>query len=346
MSANIRVGIIGCGGIINNHLPVWLRLKNVKVTAVCDVNKRLAIKTASRFGIPRYYTELHEMLKKENLCILDNCTPVQFHTPLSIEGMESGCHVIVEKPMALSKKDADEMIQTAKKNGVWLFPIHNTLFNPTVVEARSLIAEGGIGEVVGMDVSYFKRRDDSWVVNENHWSHRLPGGIFGEVLAHPIYLELAILGRLKLLSVHMRKFLHLKWIKADELRVMLNGEKGLGRILLSLNSPREVALAKIYGDGGILELGLWDMTMVKHKPSRKGGKWRGIHTLSKVSQELESTLFGLFKVVSGKATSGHYVLLPNFVKVIQGHAEPLVSAEDGRKVAEVLEKITRVIDRG
>jgi len=345
MNGKLKVGILGCGGIATqNHIPVWLRLKDIELVAVCDKSEERAKNTANKFRIPECYTDFSEMLEKEQLDIIDNCTPVQLHAPLSIQAMEAGCHVIVSKPMAMNERDANEMIRVAKKNNVWLYPIHNTLFNPIMEDIKSLIRNGYLGDIVGMDVTYLKKRDDSGVVNKDHWSHKLPGGIFGEILAHPIYLELAILGKLDILSVHTEKFLPYEWIKADELRVTLKGERGIGRIMISLNSPKNSALVKIYGTKMILDVNLWCLTLIKHKPMGYSIFSLGRDSLSQSLQQFKGTINVFIKTIRGKALPGHYILIPNFVNVIRNNEKPLVTAEEGKEVARVLEKITKQID--
>ncbi len=345
MAQKLKVGIIGCGGIANlNHIPVWLRLKDVELVAVCDKNEKVAKNTADKFKIAKYYTDFSEMLKKERLDTIDNCTPVQLHAPLTIQALEAGCHVIVEKPMAMNEQDADRMIRTAKKNNIWLYPIHNTLFNPIMREVKQLIEKGEIGDIVGMDVTYLKRRDDGWVINRNHWSHRLPGGIFGEILAHPIYLELGVLGKLAVLSVHIEKFLPYEWLKADELRVTLRGEEGIGRIMLSLNSPKDSALVNIYGTKMGLDVDLWGLVLVKHKPRKYSSFSLGRDIVSRGLQQLKGGISAAIKFIRGKALPGHYVLIPNFVNVVCHGEKPLVTMEEGREVARILEKITGQIE--
>lgn len=341
MKKKLKVGIVGCGRIANqNHLPVWRKINDIEVVAVCDVNEKAAIETSRRFRIKRYHTDFSSMLEKEELDIVDNCTIVTEHTPLSIQAMEARCHTIVEKPIALTEVDANKMIRIAKKNNVHLFPVHNTLFNPVMMDALTAIAKAGIGEIVGVDASYLKRRDDDWIIDKNHWSHGLPMGMFSEVLAHPIYIELAILGRLECVSVSTKKFLPFRWIKADELRVTLDGEKGIGRIMISLNSPKNAALIDIYGTRAILNLDLWSLTMIKHKSIKYSPISIGIDSLSQSLQKLKGVIGAFSKTVSGRAVPGHWILIPNFVDVIKNNADPLVTAEDGKEVARILEAIT------
>ena len=117
MANKLKVAIVGCGAVAEKrHIPGFARLKqNVTIQAVCDKNKELASKVAAQYGITNVYTTQTEMLAKENLDIIDVCTPPQIHAPIAIEALEHGCHVLMEKPMALSAADCDSMIEAAKK---------------------------------------------------------------------------------------------------------------------------------------------------------------------------------------------------------------------------------------
>jgi len=98
----LKVAVVGCGFVAQKrHIPSFLRLKDdVSLCAVCDLNQDLARSVANRFGVPNAYSDLSEMLLKEHPDIVDVCTPPKVHAPVAVESMESGCHVLLEKPMA------------------------------------------------------------------------------------------------------------------------------------------------------------------------------------------------------------------------------------------------------
>jgi predicted dehydrogenase len=345
--SKLSVGVIGCGGVADEtHIPIWRGIDNIEIVAVCDKNEVVAKATRDKYNINMYFTELSEMLDNIHIDIVDNCTPVQLHAPISIQAMESGCHTLVEKPMALNLKAADEMINTARRKGVKLGVIHNTLFNPVVQSAKSIIKRGDAGDIIAVDVKYLKKRDDAWVVDKEHWSHSLPGGIFCEILAHPIYLEREFLGKLDVVSVYSRKFSNFDWMESDELRVILNGEKGVGTITLSINSPKNAATMDIYGTKMNLHLELWTAILIKHRPTRvvsfptvRDSFSLGTDSMSRAVQEICGTFSTTTKLILKKVHGGHHTLIPKFVECIRNNEKPLVTAEDGREVARVLEKI-------
>src|SRR4030042_206900 len=97
----LRVGIVGCGFIAQTqHIPSLLKIKDVEIAAICDMNEDLAKRVAERFHIDRYYTDFSEMLERERVKMVDICTSPQTHVALSLQAMKGGCHVLMEKPIA------------------------------------------------------------------------------------------------------------------------------------------------------------------------------------------------------------------------------------------------------
>ena len=220
MDRLLRVGVVGFGGAAYWHMASMRKIGNVKVVAICDKNEALARRMAKNLGIGGYYADLPEMLEKEKMDVVDICSPPQTHPALAILAMAAGCHVLTEKPMALTTDEVDKMIETARANQVQLCVVHNELFMPVVIKARALVSEGVVGDVVGLSITDSMARDADLLLNNEHWCHRLPGGIFGEMLPHPLYLAQAFLGELEPVAVHSRKLGDYDWIAADELSLI------------------------------------------------------------------------------------------------------------------------------
>jgi predicted dehydrogenase len=144
----IRVGVIGCGGIASGtHVPNYLKLQDVSVVACADIDESRARDFAKRFNIPAYYKDYRDMLNKENLDAVSVCTPNVAHKDPSIAAMKAGAHVLVEKPMAASLKDAAEMWETSKKTNRILIVGFQTRFSPSIVLLRNVVASGELGSV-------------------------------------------------------------------------------------------------------------------------------------------------------------------------------------------------------
>ncbi len=144
----MEVAIVGAGEVVNEaHLPAWKKVRGATVTAICDISEDAARNTARRWEIPRYYSQLVELLDHEKPFIVDICTPPATHLALAIQALEAGCNVILEKPMAMSLEDADNIVEAytqRKDKRLKLTVIHNWLFLPHDREMLSKVESGEI----------------------------------------------------------------------------------------------------------------------------------------------------------------------------------------------------------
>lgn len=340
----MRVGVTGCGRVATEmHLPALRQIKGVEVVAICDKDENKAKETARHFGSISYCTNFSDMLEKR-LDVVHICTPPQTHGPLSIQALNAHCHVLVEKPLALSINEANAVIEACERNKVKLCVAHNSLFNPVVVRARSLVESGALGDVLHVDIKYSTRRDDRLSVKES-WTHHLPGGIFGEIAPHPVYLQHALIGNIKHVHTVAKKFSSSDWTRADELRVLLEAESATGSISISCNSPRDRATLDIFGTNMTLHLDLWTLTTVKYRPAKFGPVSSALGNLAAGYQLWRDTLFTSLKYPLGKVHSGHFTLIPKFIESIQNNTEPPVTAEAGRETVRILEIIWQQIEQ-
>jgi len=339
----LRVGIVGCGGAAYWHMSAMLKISNIELVAVCDKNPALARRVVKRFHVNSYYTDFAEMLDKEKVDMVDICSPPQTHVALSLQAMEAGCHVLTEKPMALSLKEVDEMIAVAKANQVQLCVVHNELFLPVVMKARSIVGEGVIGDVVGISITDSMPRDADLVLNKEHWCHKLPGGIFGEMLPHPVYLAQAFLGRLEPIAVHSRKLGSYDWLVADELRVILEGENGMATITESVNWPEDFMTLDIFGTKMSLHVDIWGTVMTRYAVASRGRFTRGWQNLEQSFQQLVGTASTTLSVISGRFRGGHRNLIQKFAESLRSGIGMPVTVEEAREAVRLYELVTAQI---
>jgi len=340
----LTVAVVGCGFIAQSvHIPSLVRSKRAKLVAVCDRNDELARDVARRFRIGKYYSDFSEMLEREKPDMVDICTAVSTHAPLSIQAMEAGCHVLVEKPMALTTDEADGMISTSRQRGVRLGVVHDMLFCLVMMRIRSLVRIGIVGEFVGVEIRQVcPPQHYVGVRDPNHWWHTLPGGVFGDILPHPIYLARELLGELELVAVHSRKVGHLEHMRFDELRVILEGERGIATISSSCNSPSMMVI-DIFGTEMNLYGNLYNGVVIKYRGKSDYGQGsplqRALENLSWSFQMLSSTASTAARVILGKR-GGHRILIEEFIESIQNGTELPITAEDDRRTLKLLEEIT------
>jgi predicted dehydrogenase len=350
----LKVGIIGVGAIAQqNHIPVWKKL-GVEIIGI-DKNIDLLEKVKEKYGIAKMYTSIEEALVNENIDIIDNCTPVQLHSSLTLIALEKGCHTLVEKPMATNYNDAQKIVKLAESKGLMVGVIHNTLFNPIYLKVKKLLSNlvnNKGAEMIRADVEYVKQSDDPWIVDKNHWSHRLDLGMITEILAHPLYILDDILGgrdgSLEVLTAVGRK-LHVSkkypYVKYDELFAFLENktDKKIGTITVTLNSNREDVILRVYTTLGIIYSSLWRGVIVLKGRMMYGAKNFIVDNIEESIGILKCTLDGMLLKFRGKMVPGHYFLIPDFYDAVIHNRKPLVSGEDGLRIAKLMEEITNTV---
>lgn len=345
----LKIGLIGGGHIVvHRHLPVFKKLANAEVSAICDKQESLAKSMAERFNVRKYYTDLSEMLKKEKLDVVDVCTPPQTHLPLATQAIEAGCHVLSEKPLAMKASDVDLLYRMAHKKGVKLCVVHQNLFNPAVQKARRLLDAGVLGEIVSADVGTFVRRDNYMCLNGKHWCHTLPGGIFFEILPHPVYLLQLFTKQIEPSCVVTQRLSGFEWMKADELKVLTKSKESVGSIIASCNSPFHGDTLDVVGTKMGLRVDLWGRSVIKLKPKTENPVSVGKNNLYLASQffSLLGTNFTNMStaVFRGVKVSAHYHFLLEFVNAIQKDAPLPVLPEEARENVRLVENICSQID--
>jgi UDP-N-acetylglucosamine 3-dehydrogenase len=142
---SIRSCVIGLGSMGRNHVRVASETPHSTLVAGSDPVEGNRL-TAKRFGIA-VYEDYRTMLDKERPDVAVIAVPTEHHKEIACEVMARGVHVMVEKPIAKSLAEADEMIATAQRHGVKLMVAHLERFNPAVQEIRRRVLEGELGRI-------------------------------------------------------------------------------------------------------------------------------------------------------------------------------------------------------
>ncbi|MDC0703057.1 MULTISPECIES: Gfo/Idh/MocA family protein [Priestia] len=163
--AKVKIGVIGCGSIAQHrHLPEYKMNEQVELVAVCDINTERANSVAQQYGV-KVYTNYEELLASGTVEAVSVCTPNYLHAPISVAALNSGVHVLCEKPMATSEEEAKAMIEAAKTNGKKLMIGHNQRFVASHQKARELIEKGEIGKIYSFRTAFGHGGPEGWSVD-------------------------------------------------------------------------------------------------------------------------------------------------------------------------------------
>ena len=194
----------------------------------------MAEQLATRYGVPEFYSDFDAMLSAEKPDVVHICTPPQSHFPLAIQALNSGCHVMVEKPLAIDSSEAAQLVAHAEQHNRKLTVGYTYYLDPVVRALRSLVSEGVLGEAVHLESFLGYNLQGPFgnpvLADSEHWVRKLPGGLLQNVLDHILSKVTefvpddapSVLARSWQRS---RGLSHIDCELLDELRIMVNGRR-------------------------------------------------------------------------------------------------------------------------
>ncbi len=174
--AKIKTGVIGTGFIGPTHIEAVRRLGCAEVVALADVDEATAVKKAEELCVPKAYGNYKDLLNDGEIDVVHVCSPNNLHYKMAKEALEAGKHVLCEKPLTLNSTEARDLIETAKKSGRANAIHFNIRFYPVVTEAREMIRNGELGDILAINGSY----QQDWLFLDTDYSWRLEPGLSGE----------------------------------------------------------------------------------------------------------------------------------------------------------------------
>src|SRR3954447_2585367 len=200
MPDQLGVAIVGTGTIANSHLRSLSQHQPAKVVAVYDVIGDLARKFADRWNIPHVTSSLEDLLDRKDVDAVIVSTPPHAHKEPTIAALESGKHVLCEKPFALDPDEAEEMTQTAERTGKYLAVCSaRRRCGAAMRRSQEMAAAGQLGEVYYVRDSQFRVRGRPGIdiLKDTHWfldSRRAGGGALIDIGVYEIDAMLWLLG--------------------------------------------------------------------------------------------------------------------------------------------------------
>jgi predicted dehydrogenase len=154
----VKLGLIGAGGISQAHCRAMSEVSGVEIIAVSDIVKDNAERSASRWNIPKVFTDYNEMLKMDEIEGVIVCTPTAVHSAPTVAALKAGKHVLCEKPMEATLKAATAMVGAAHESGKILMVALKLRYTPQVTKAKEIINAGTLGDIYYAETIADRRR--------------------------------------------------------------------------------------------------------------------------------------------------------------------------------------------
>ncbi len=333
----MKVAIIGYGRIGRVHAAAVRGEPDVSRLVICDPALTAPEPTDLIVGTP-IFASVEVMLGSVRPDVVHVCTPPATHASIAVRALRTGARVLVEKPMAISTEECGRIGAALRGNPGALCVNHNFLFEPEVLLARSWVAAGRIGRIVGVD-AFYGVDTLAGAAGPGAWSGALPGGRFTDLLPHPIYLTLELLGAVRGVSA--------RWCgeaggEATELAAVLECERGLGTIRVSLSAvPWELGVI-LRGTHGTIRVDLARQRSTLMRPARGPRPVAAVRSAASVGAQ---TVAGNLRRGGGKLSGrlrgypGLRALVGRFYASVREGLPPPVAFGDGAAVVAVLERI-------
>ncbi len=236
----VRAAVIGAGNMGKNHLRTYAAMDNVELVALADItddSKALA----KEYGI-KHYSDYKELLDSEKPDIVSVVVPTPLHYPFGKEIMSRGIHCLVEKPIASTPEEGDELIKIAKENNVIFTVGHIERYNPMIQKLKKLIDDKEIGEITSVVV----RRVGGFPVVEPKTD------VIIDLAVHDIEIMSFLLGtQPKHIHGHGSKTLHTT--KIDSAEIFLDYGTASGFIQANWITPVKIRTIAVTGTKGYVE---------------------------------------------------------------------------------------------
>jgi len=343
----MKVGIIGGGQIARIHGPLILKQPDAQLVGLADTDISRAKALASELAAGKAYSDAAVMIREQKPDIVHVLAPPQLHCQLSLMAMRQGCHVLVEKPMALTVADSQEMVNAANQQGVRLCVNHNMIFDDVVQKAMRLASGGAIGELVSVEASflYDARRNPALLedgAEYSHWVYRLNGGLLQDLMPHMAALVFEFLPAIedvKFISLN-KGVLPRAW--DDEIRVLVRSNALIGYINISLSEKPDTISLVLKGKQGILSANLFNgIVNLQTKTSLPRAVDRGLSGFKLGFQNLSGAVANIYKFATGgiDKSGGIERMIGRFYESVRHGTEPPVSTDKSLCVVDLMNRV-------
>jgi UDP-N-acetyl-2-amino-2-deoxyglucuronate dehydrogenase len=327
----IRFAIVGCGRIANRHAEHVGKFG--KLVATCDSVIERAEAMAAPHGA-RAFASLRDLLTMASeIDVISICSPNGLHAEHTIASLQAGCHVLCEKPMALTVQDCGAMIQAAERANRRLFVVKQNRFNPPVAAVKQALDEGRLGRIYSLALNCFWNRNPDYYLNDP-WkgTRKLDGGCLYTQFSHFIDLLYWMAGDITDAQAFVDNFCHTETVEFEDAgAAVLRFRSGaIGTVNFTINSFKknmEGSLA-IFAEKGTVKIGGQYLNELEYQSIQD-------FMIEGLPQGKPANQYGHYV----GSMSNHDEVYGNLVDVLQNQGVIATNGFEGLKTVEIIEKI-------
>jgi predicted dehydrogenase len=328
----IKFAVVGCGHIGKRHAEMIARNEQAELVALIDTKEK-SVLGIEQYDIP-FFQSLESFLASSISCdVINIATPNGFHAMQAMQVLQAKKHVVIEKPMALSKNDAEKVVFKALEEHKHVFAVMQNRYSPPSLWIKEMITSGILGKIYMVQLNCYWNRDDRYYKQGGwHGSKQLDGGTLFTQFSHFIDIMYWLFGDIENIQTRLRDFNHTSLTEFEDSGFVsfdfINGGTGSINYSTSVWDKNLESSMTIVAENGSVKIGGQYMNEVEY-----------CHVKNYKMPELAATNpgndYGSYK---GSAQNHHYVI-QNVVDVLNGKAPITTNALEGLKVVDMIERI-------
>lgn len=340
----VRIGIIGTGFMGKAHAGCYAAEASARISMISSRTEEHARSAAAAFGADAWTTDWKELVHSDDVDAVDITAPNFLHREIALEAIEAGKPFLVEKPLAISVAEAEEIVTAAERSGVVGVYGENMRFSPAVVKAQEIIDQNGVGDVIMMRATEIHNGPFH---SEWFWdADKAGGGAVIDMGIHGLYLIEWLMGS-RVTRVYAETGV-LKWTDhcrngaEDSAVIIARFENGAMAEMLNswaIAGGRDVR-AEIYGTAGTIHL---------DKARNEGGilaysqrgYGRPIQVEASLKPHVSSNEGWHFPTPDPWHMHGHAYVVKHFLEVVRDGVPPVCTLREGKRALELVELIYR-----
>ena len=330
--SKINFAVIGCGHIGKRHAEMIMRHPEAELVAIADTLPAEQVNVHS-WGVP-FYSSIEQLLEANHqIDVINIATPNGFHVEHALKALKADKHVVIEKPLALCRTEAEKVIHKSFKVNRHVFGVMQNRFSPPSVWIKDMIESNKLGEIYMVQLNCYWNRDERYYTSNSwHGKKELDGGTLYTQFSHFIDILYWLFGDLKNIYSRLFDFKH--------------------KDLTEFEDSGFVTFDFVHGGSGILNFStaIWDknlessMTIIAEKGSVKIGgqnmdKVEYCHVKEYNMPDLVPTNPGNDYGAYKGSAQNHNFVIDNVVDVLKQRGSISTNALEGLKVVDIIERI-------
>jgi len=318
----IKVAIIGVGAMGRNHARVYSEIPGTEIVGVADINMQAAADVSRRYG-GRAYADYLRMLDEQKPEALSIVVPTADHHGVALQVIRRGIHLLVEKPLAFTLQEGQEIIKAAESNGVKLMVGHIERFNPAVIALREHLSSGELGRVFQIDAH-----------RQGPFPARVRDvGVVIDLAVHDLDIMRYVTGS-EIVRVYAETQRRIHTEREDLLSGMVRfADDTVGTLTTNWLTPTKIREVYVTGERGMFRVDYLTQDLYFYENAvANGGDWATIQVLRGVS-EGPMIRYAIAKKEPLRSE------LESFLAAVQEKASVTVTGLDGLKAIELAQAL-------